>query len=65
MLAESFGEVPVARLGKSIFSPIPNVTKKGKPTLYTHNWQELLRQIAGLNVRDYSPEAAAVYQKKH
>jgi hypothetical protein len=65
-LSETFAQEPHIKLGQTLLSeklgigkPAPTKTKKGEPTLYTHDVRQQLSSILGLNERDFSPKAAA------
>jgi hypothetical protein len=66
-LSATFGELPQTRLAKTELGFGPDdKTKKGDPTLYTHDLRQQISSIFGLNERDFSPKAADnLYRKEH
>jgi hypothetical protein len=64
-LDETFSQLPQTKLIRQIGAEklglgkkAPSTTKKGEPTLYTHDVRSQLSSILGLNERDFSPKAA-------
>lgn len=65
VLSETFGGLPQVDIVKNLIHGNPStVTSQGKPRLYTHDTHQLLASLFGLNVRDFSPEAAAIVVKQ-
>jgi hypothetical protein len=64
-LSETFGNLPQAKLLKTLLEGEPSTTtSKGKPTLYTHDLRSQIASLFGLSLRDFSPETAAIMERK-